>query len=236
MNVIAFLLFILTPMRLLGQPAPTPKSHRVSIGLNFSPTLNYRTLSAIEPDSWAIVNRNKQERSNWNYDVGISLSIPFRNRLVVESGFWYVKKGYKTDWQLLNWNSTDPDLPLSSLTRFTYSFVSLPLKIKYPFGRGKLRGFVVGGIALDFFIRQQVDVITNYSDRQSQSSAAKFVGISRFNLVPTFSGGINYSLSTALSLKIEPVFQYFALPLRPGLVVREHLYSSGLTMGLVQRF
>jgi hypothetical protein len=236
MHTAPFVLTLLTPLLLFGQQPAMVKQHRVSIGLSFSPSLCYRTVGTLSADKPVVSDRNGRERPQWGYDAGVTVTVPMSKRIGLESGLWFSSKGYKTSPQVLVWPDATTDVPLSSITRFTYNFLSIPVKATYTFGHGKLQGFVGAGLAMNVFIVQQVNVVLHYVDRQSTTSSNKYVGVSRFSLVPLISAGIRYPLTPKMHVKLEPVFQYVTTSLRPGLPVREHLYSGGLTIGLSRRF
>ncbi|GAB4038457.1 outer membrane beta-barrel protein [Spirosoma gilvum] len=236
MNAISFMLTFLMPILVFGQQPASIKPNRASIGINVSPSLCYRTISATSTDALVIADRNGREISKWGYDAGVTISVPMSKRIALESGIFYVSRGYQTRPQTLEWPSTTTDMPVSSTTRFTYKFLSIPGKVTYTFGHSKLQGFVEVGLAMNVFIGQQVKLIARYADRQTESTSRKEVGVSRFSLFALVSAGIRYPVSPRMNVKLEPNFQYGVTPLRPGLAVREHLYSGGLTIGLSRRF
>ena len=231
-----FILFMLTPFLLFSQQPAAEKKHRASIGLSFTPAICYRTIGITSTDALVVADRNGRELPKWSYDAVVTIAVPMSKRFILESGLWFSSKGYKTSSQALNWPDATTDFPLSSFTRFSYNFLSIPVKAIYMVGHGKLQGFLGAGLAMNVFIVQQVDVVSLYADHQSSSSSRKYVGISRFSLVSLVSAGIRYPLSSSMSVKLEPVFQYAVTPLRPDLPVRDHLYSGGLTIGLSKRF
>ncbi|MRS60621.1 outer membrane beta-barrel protein [Larkinella terrae] len=236
MNALPFLLAALMPLTLAGQPAARQRPHRASIGIQVSPLLGYRTIGTSTVDQRVVTNRNGLEIPWWGYTASISLSVPVSKRIALESGVGYVSRGYQTRPQALDWPGTVSDLPLSSTTRFGYHFLSIPGKATYTFGTGKLRGIVEAGFSMNVFIDQRVTIITRYAERETESASRKEVGVSRFSLFALIGAGVCYPISSRINVTLAPVFQYGITPLRPGLAVREHLYSGGVTIGLARRF
>jgi len=227
------------PLGLRAQSAiPAAGGWQKSIGVSVTPTWCYRTLSSSGDDFAGSIAewRDGFEISRLGYDAGASLRLTHGDRLSLDMGLSYTSRGYQTKKRAFVLYDPDPRVPQSGKTKFNYQLLSVPLQASYAFGQGRLRGFVGGGVSLDFLLRVRSDDTFYYNDQASHSSSSTTGGYLRGNVTPRLTAGLRYALTPQYSLELAPVLQYSLLGSHIHAPISEHLYSAGVNVGLYRKF
>lgn len=222
------------PLLLQAQSAPAPApAWQKSIGLHFTPTLGYRTLQGDGDAAFIADIRDDQERPCGRFDAGARLRLTRGAHLRLEAGLDFASRGYRrrpTPYVLYD---PDPAVPQYSSSKYRYQFLSLPLQASYAFGRGRLQGFVGGGVSLDLLLGLRTENTYYYADgHEQQQTGSTTGGLLRGNLTPRLTAGLRYALTPTYAVELAPVVQYSLLPSVIHASVREHLYSGGVTVAV----
>ena len=230
-----FLLIAIASFKASAQDAKTES--KFSIGFNFSPDYNFRTIKSSENGSGVDVvveSRNEREIEKFGYTTGFNLSISLSKKVAFETGIKYSNKGYQTkaiDF-VFEGNPTNPLLPAKATHRYIYQYIGVPLKLNLFFGEGDLR-FVSGiGITTNFLLNVQSRNNFEYSDGKKETTKSKDTdGFNKIDVSPTLSLGIDYKLTNTIHLRAEPTFRYGIIK-TTSTPVTEHLWNAGVNLGV----
>jgi hypothetical protein len=223
-----------SPLLLRAQTTTSTSAWKKSIGLSVTPTLNYRTLSG---DDDIADYRDDIESSRLGFDAGTTLRFTRGEHLALDAGLSFASRGYRVQGRPVNRVGVDPAYSPYVKSKYNYQFLSIPLQATYAFGQGRLRGFVGGGVALDFLIGVQTEEIVDFQGTKSTTTSLETDGYLRGNLTPRLTAGLRYALTPRYSLELAPVVQYSLLGSRaPRPTVSEHLCSAGVNVGVYQQF
>lgn len=216
-----------SPLLVPAQSAAPAGGWQKSIGLHFTPTLNYRQLSGDNYGGTIADYRDDAEASRLGFDAGATLRLTRGEHLGLDAGLSFASRGYRVKARPI-----DPGFSGDIKTKYRYQFLSIPLQATYAFGTGRLQGFVGGGVSLDFLLG--VQTVQTLGD--DTSSSTERAGYLRGNLTPRLTAGLRYALTPRYRLELAPVAQYSLLASRIHGTVNEHLYSAGVNVGVYRNF
>ena len=237
MNKIFLLVALFFSYTLYAQDANSDS--RISIGFNFSPDYNFRTIKRYENTSGidlAIESRKDREVAKIGYTAGLNMAIKLSQNVAFETGLQYSEKGYQTKKSDIIFDlPTDPDNPpLMSTIKFhsSYQYLGVPLKITVSFGEGDLRLISGIGVTTNFLLNTQVRTIIEHPDGKKKTT--KKDGSFEYNLIdlsPMISLGIDYKLTSTTHLRAEPTFRYGIIK-TDHTPIKENLWNAGLNLGV----
>lgn len=237
MKKVFILIAILATYTTYGQDANTDS--RISIGVNFSPDYNYRTIKRNENTSGidqAIESRNDREVAKIGYTTGLNMAIIISKNMAFETGLQYSDKGYQTKKSDLNFDPIpDPDnQPLMSTVKFDYSYqyLGVPLKINFSLGEGDLRIISGIGVTTNFLLNaQRSTIIANPDGKKKTTKNNKTFEYNLIDLSPMISFGFDYRLNNFIRFRAEPTFRYGIIKTENA-PIKENLWNAGVNVGL----
>lgn len=206
------------------------------IGVNFSPEMAYRTIT--DSKTPAVTNTfNSISSPKFSYTTGFVFNYFVSNNFFIESGLQYSNKGNKieTDGFLVEGNSIPvKDTVYSSyLTRYNIHFLGIPILFGGVLGNKKVRFYATLGVHFDFLLSlSNVNVVerfdgekfknrTFYNDNQN---------FKRFNITPTVSAGIDYSITEKTLVRVAPVFRFSAIDFTKSSSAKYYFYNIGVNL------
>lgn len=119
----------------------------------------------------------------------------------------------------------------NSLTQ-NFSYLELPLILKYRLVDRTLGFNVIGGLSSNFLVNNGVYSTLNGAKYQ----VGKTEGVNPISFSSSLGMGMEYNLSKKLSLNLEPTFRYYINPFTGIDGMRVHPYSFGVFSGLSYKF
>jgi hypothetical protein len=228
--LISFPLFTIAQNKLSG----SKKLSKFRYGLTFSTDYSYRRLT-VKPENEAVAYiipvRNKNESANIGYTFGLNIDYSINKLVSLETGLNYSVKGYKTNSQVLVFESQLGTTSFSEAIGFTnYHYLEIPIKAGFSFGKNKIQFTTGVGVVAGFFLKNttKFDVksangnTTSYSDNNG-------IQYRKFNISPVLNIGIKYNINENSYLKIEPTFKYGLIAIVDA-PIKENLWSVGLNV------
>ncbi|MGD0342397.1 MAG: outer membrane beta-barrel protein [Bacteroidales bacterium] len=119
----------------------------------------------------------------------------------------------------------------NSLTQ-NFSYLELPLFLKYKLVDNTLGFNVIGGLSSNFLVNNAVYSTLNGGKYQ----VGKTEGVNPVTFSSSLGMGMEYSFSKNLSLNFEPTFRYYINPFTGSDGIRMHPYSFGIFSGISFKF
>jgi hypothetical protein len=119
----------------------------------------------------------------------------------------------------------------NSLTQ-NFSYLELPLFLKYKLVDKTLGFDLVGGLSSNFLVNNAVYSSLNGGKYQ----VGKTAGVNTLTFSSSLGMGMEYSFGKNLSLNLEPTFRYYINPFTGAEGMRVHPYSFGIFSGLSYKF
>jgi hypothetical protein len=220
MKFVCLLLFILVFKESNCQNEKTSSDTKISVGLNFSPEICYRTLKDNSGNSNInnlIDLKNKWEEPGFGFTTGVNVRYHISQIFLIEGALQYLNFKYKNTFDSTGLNFGDMIDPrygfiyptVGAVNHFHY--LNLPLKFKVRFGKSKIM-FISGAGITPGILLKNIDPLEEYNS---------------FNLFSSISAGIEYNINENISLNIEPQFNYGVLKINEY-DVTEHLWHGGI--------
>jgi hypothetical protein len=230
--------FIITSVFVYAQDSTkTKKASRFFIGVNFSPDYCYRTIKHTDNSylsDFIYDTRNKIEQPKLGFTSGINVCYILTKHISLDLGLQYSNKGYQTKNETLIYptpgSAATYNLPTSGRFVYRYNYIDIPLKANFVFGKKKLRLITSVGLTTNIFISETNSFIGKYSNGSSfRSSSTANYGLSRVNLSPLISCGIDYKINNKMFFRVEPTFRYSILS-TVNAPITEYVWSAGLNV------
>lgn len=212
----------------------------LKVGFNFSPDFCYRTLKV---DSTADYLddlkkiRNDNETPKLSFTTGINLLYEIDEKFSFEAGLSYSEKGEQSKVSALFLGSqVDPIFGMQGnpdfiITKYSYNYIELPLRIIYTYGEKKIKFTSSLGIVPQYLLNAtQKFIFLRNNDKVIQNRTKQPYSFNKFNISPTLSFGIDYTINEQFNLKIEPTFRYGILKIIDA-PLTSYLWNAGLNMG-----
>ncbi|HZL76231.1 MAG TPA: outer membrane beta-barrel protein [Bacteroidales bacterium] len=119
----------------------------------------------------------------------------------------------------------------NSLTQ-NFSYLELPLFLKYKLVDKTLGFDLIGGLSSNFLVNNAVYSSLNGGKYQ----VGKTEGVNTLTFSSSLGMGMEYSFGKNLSLNFEPTFRYYINPFTGAEGMRVHPYSFGIFSGLSYKF
>lgn len=169
------------------------RSFRVEPKISFGLTLGLNQTSARLINDFAIGNTNEsptiyQAKTNFNFGASIDYLL-------------YRKLSLTTDvlFMLRSYSSTASVLKTSELNSAeSQTSINVPLTLKYTFGLKKLNFFIRGGIAVDYLMSAEAQLIRRNLETNQNDFAGPNVNVmnhrNKINFAGVLGGGVTYKL------------------------------------------
>lgn len=233
MKKIFLLIAFLASYTLYAQEA-SPGS-KISIGFNFSPDYNYRTIKSTGklPDpgfeSW-----EDNQIGKLGYTTALTMFIKLSDRVELETGLQYSNKGYQTKTMNLVFEGepTNPLVQTKAKFLYSYQYIGIPLKLNLFFGEGDVR-FVSGiGVTTNFLLNVQNKGYYEYANGKKETTKSKSTdGFNKIDMSSMISLGIDYKLTNTIHLRAEPTFRYGIIKTKDS-PNKENLWNAGVNLGI----
>jgi hypothetical protein len=122
--------------------------------------------------------------------------------------------------------------PLNSSIRQNFSYLELPVVLRYKFVDRMIDFNIIGGLSYDMLINNSAFAMYNGAKYQ----IGKTEGLNPNSLSSSLGLGMEYNFSDKLSLNLEPTFRYYLNPFNQATGSGMHPYSFGIFSGLSFRF
>jgi len=122
-------------------------------------------------------------------------------------------------------------LPLSNTLRQNFSYLELPVVLRYKIIDRAIDFNLIGGLSYNMLVNNSVFAIVD----GSRYSIGKTEGINPVSFSSSIGMGMEYNFSSKLSLNLEPTFRYYLNPfIQDGSIM--HPYSFGIFSGFSYKF
>lgn len=136
--------------------------------------------------------------NTWSFSLGMRNRI--NSYLMWEGGISFLRNGETYDFE-----EADSSYAYTS----TYSYIGMPLKLYYTYGKEKLRLQVGGGLIPQMALNFRQDI--RYRDAEGGEFTEEIktkVGQSSFAIALVASIGVNYELGSGWGLYLQPEYRY----------------------------
>jgi hypothetical protein len=121
---------------------------------------------------------------------------------------------------------------LNNSIRQNFSYLELPVVLRYKFIDKKIDFNVIGGISYNMLVNNSVFTMVD----GARYSIGKTDGLNQISLSSSVGMGMEYNFSDKLSLNLEPTFRYYLNPYNNVTGSNIHPYSFGLFSGVSYKF
>jgi Outer membrane protein beta-barrel domain len=122
-------------------------------------------------------------------------------------------------------------LPLSNTLRQNFSYLELPVVLRYRIIDRAIDLNLIGGLSYNMLVNNSVFAIVD----GARYSIGKTEGINPVSFSSSIGMGMEYNFSNKLSLNLEPTFRYYLNPfIQEGSIM--HPYSFGIFSGFSYKF
>jgi len=233
---IIFFLFIGSTF--FSQQIDSIQTERIRLGITYSPDYCYRIIVADNnPTSQSITEwRDSIEIPKFGYTTGINLFFPLTDRLSVETGAQFSKKGEKTNKIDVSFiNSPGGSIqPINIAYNYHYYYLDVPLKINYYILK-KPAIFISGGLSANLFLQEKINVTSEHSDGAiTTSTSTRNSELNMINLAGMIGIGFESALGKKLLFRIEPIFRHSITSIIDA-PIKGYSYSLGMNFGLIYK-
>lgn len=170
---IAILSCVLTiPVTLLAQDAPDPQK-RWSVGVSGSLDVCFRQLVINSDDPYMdllVDLRDDMEEPRTGFTAGVDITYDLSQHWVLATGLQYNDRGFADkETPLIFTDVNGSTLSEGSMSaKVHYTFMSVPLLIRYRAGHGKVRFEPALGVSADLYQAQYTDLELNWADGRTE--------------------------------------------------------------------
>jgi hypothetical protein len=216
--------------------ANSEKHKRLMVGINFSSDYNYRTLKNNNNNEdiddiveSSIKLRDEMDIGDFGFTTGFNFFYYLRNRIGLELGIQYSRKGYKTKKE--SYDSGHPLSPFEIHSKFHYHYIDVPVRVNFMFGKKRIRISPSLGFATNIFLKKTNIVFLEFSDNSVEKTSQNSFENNRLNVSPIVGMGIDYKLNEKMFLRAEGLYRHGLLKIR-NTPLTEYLWNYGLNLGL----
>lgn len=214
-------------------------------GINISPDYCNRTLknnNGSHSSSMIIDLLKKIQESKIGYSAGLNICYNISKKLGVELGIQYSNKGFafkKSDlifsdmidprfgYVYSMWGSAEP-----AKAKFIYNHIYLDVPVRAIFSLGEKRiHFVTSiGFTTNLFIKAtQTSVFEFENGNTKRETHEQQYNFKSFDISPTISVGLDYTISNKINLQAEPTLRYGVLKIIEA-PITGYLWNIGLNI------
>jgi hypothetical protein len=121
---------------------------------------------------------------------------------------------------------------LNNSLKQNYSYLELPVFLRYKVIDKALDVNVIGGLSYNFLVNNSVYTM----NEGNRYSIGKTDGLSIMTFSSSFGMGMEYAFTKNISLNLEPTFRYYLNPFKNIDGADIHPYSFGVFSGISFRF
>lgn len=121
---------------------------------------------------------------------------------------------------------------LNNSIRQNFSYLELPVVLRYKFIDKKIDFNVIGGVSYNMLVNNSVFTMVD----DTRYFIGKTEGLNHISLSSSLGMGMEYNLSEKLSLNLEPTFRYYLNPYNKVTGSNIHPYSFGVFSGVSYKF
>lgn len=133
-------------------------------------------------------------------------------------------------------NTFDPDkanlIYINSSIRQNFSYLQMPLIVRYKFIDKTMDFNLIGGVSYDFL----VDNAAYVKAGNTRYDVGTTKGINTLSFSSSLGMGMEYNFSDKISLNLEPTFHYYLNPFNQPINQNIHPYSFGIFSGFSYKF
>lgn len=225
------------------------------LGLSYSPDYTYQVFKIGDfllnhaPAQLSVSSQYQYIESSqplYSYTFGIQGGYLINTKLSFQTGLHYSSKGEKTMIAVIDSTSsggggafTTTSSPVSPVVTksdqqviYQYKFIDVPLFLRYKTGNSsKISSVTSAGVSLNFFQGYSAILMRDSSsNNQNQGDPPDVSYLRKMGYSIFISTGIEYKITSKISLGGEPVFTYSLTPLRYNPSVKMYPYSFGLAI------
>ncbi len=216
-------------------------------GIDYS----YRNMKTVKNSSFSdsLIVRlfDEDEIGKTNFRIGFNFNKRISKNTFFKTGIRFVSTGYqrKYDANEFRWGNQqtggvfNPDLPgdLPTLSKliYNYTFIEIPLVVRYEFSQKKFTPFVELGVAPSLFLKGRTKFVDNDGKVQTNEYDPVITDFSQINFVGVLSFGGNFNVNEGLQFFVQPAFRYHFTRLFKEGSVKEFLWNAGLEIGIRKR-
>jgi len=190
---------------------------------------------SVSVDGGVLFSEYAQSRSgNSGYSTGIRLEVPIGN-FAISTGFESTNFGKQYNYtDMRSGSEEDPAFPLLDVTRFDYTYISIPLRVKYSYRML----YAQVGVRADMFkkgnvVNEGIMYDPAYLDKPSMD----IEDIRKNNVSTEFALGFTYSPKHSnFGLYFEPTVTYQTKSIYNNTELKNNQISYGLRLGAKYTF
>lgn len=202
----------------------TLNEQKLTVGLNFSPSICYRFTSSANSDlKWLKAVCDSIEKPRLGFSTGINVGYQLRNKIRVSTGLTYFDLGESIDSNVV----TYVDKYVNH-----YHYIGIPLKITYFLSTQKIMPFICGGFSENFFINQQTTYQSAYFKGKRTFTSNN--ELSKTNMMASFSLGIETKLSNNWFFNIDVNYNQSLNSIKKSPLKRS-LFNAGIGLSIIKK-
>ncbi|HMG15429.1 MAG TPA: outer membrane beta-barrel protein [Saprospiraceae bacterium] len=178
----------------------------------------------------------------YNYSTGLNFERQISKNYWLQIGLRYSSLGHQIIIKGLKWGTEhdgmggykyDPTLNHSFQTITNYTFLEIPIGIKYIFNKNSIWiPYILAALSTNIYLSTITREITDFTDKTETERSPQ---IHRISLSTNLGFGIDYSIGKNFSLFAQSLFCYHFTKLVAG-PNGEYLYSYGIELGVKKGF
>jgi hypothetical protein len=200
-----------------SQSTSNSYSRKWSYGIVFSPAIAYRAMSASDESAERFLHLdNEYDSPKFGFSSGFSIQYKLNIPVELGTGLFYTDKGFRYEFDefVTPGNQPDPLIPESSITTYSFRYLTIPAKINWILPVRKMKMFLSAGLSGNFFLDAVYKNKLTYDDRiekhtfhEDDSYFKKF----HVDILAGFETEI--PVSEQLHLRIGPYYQRGITPM-----------------------
>lgn len=214
---------------------------RLYVGVSTTQGISYRLLQETEtsgfPMGYTVSERNDLEKPSYACNVGINIGVRLTKFIAIETGLAYSHMAYSFKLEDLTfgsqWNGTGfVAADGYAKIKYNYHYLDIPLGLHFSLGKNKVKAAINTGTYFNVLLNNTRKWEFKEGDILSDGRENNTTDYARFNISPFLGIGIDYQISSLMSLRIMPIAQFQALRNINDKPITEHLYAGGIHVAL----
>ncbi len=206
-------------------------TRRIQLGIRFSPTLTYYTLTPAEDNQHMTARQTYTDSHSpaFGYVAGLDFCYQVTKHIGIETGVQYSVLSIKRD--ALTYFPSLAINQVKNAVHFHHHFVNIPVGLRFVVGQGKVRFKGGVGITTDIYTTSYSVQKIIWKSGQKTTNRKNFSnGVRVVNISPTVSAGIDIVFSDKFGLSFQPTLRHNALSSYP---LNTDIYSWTLGLDIV---
>lgn len=182
--------------------------------------------------------RNERHDFRLGWTAGLDVSFHLSEHWSIGSGIQFSDRGYRyryqPGWITVDPVAQDPAIPVELEYRYHYSYVSLPVMVRYTLGKGRVRFDPGFGVWADQLMERSARETRYYREGSSaQQRSELLMGYNAFAISLCIEFGVSINVSDTWDLRFGPRGRYQLTSLRD--THADHLWEAGFMAGISYR-